>query len=173
MAPACALTAAHAPAGAALESADLFGFAHLRPFPFRLADHPRLSYHAGGLGAAVAPEIAAASGRPFLLVPRNLEVRMSVVVSTIFDLKTDREEEFIRRWRALALFFIQQPGFVRVHLNRSLERRGHFLLIAEWASQADYKEAMRQPQLGELARDFPAEYQIAVYETVVALARPG
>ncbi len=98
---------------------------------------------------------------------------MSVFVSTVFTSKTGDEDEFIRRWRALALFFIQQPGFLRVNLNRSLERRGHFLLTAEWATLADYQEAIRQPQLREVARDFPAEYAISLYETVAALARPG
>ncbi len=75
--------------------------------------------------------------------------------------------------RALALFLIQQPGFLRVHLNRSLERRGHFLLIAEWASQGEYREAMSQPQLTALVRDFPADYQISLYEPVVGLVRPN
>ena len=98
---------------------------------------------------------------------------MSVLVSTVFTLKTGDEDEFIRRWRALAVFFIQQPGFIRVNLNRSLERGGHFLLTAEWATLADYREAVRQAQLRELARDFPAEYAISLYETVAALARPG
>jgi heme-degrading monooxygenase HmoA len=98
---------------------------------------------------------------------------MSVLASTIFTLKTDDEGEFVRRWRALALVFIRQPGFIRVNLNRSLQQRGHFLLTAEWATLADYQEAMRQPQLQELARDFPADYAISLYETVVALARPA
>ena len=98
---------------------------------------------------------------------------MSMLASTVFTLKTADEEEFVRRWRALTLFFIQQPGFIRVNLNRSLERGGHFLLTAEWATLASYQEAIRQPQPRELARDFPAEYAISLYETVVALARPG
>jgi quinol monooxygenase YgiN len=98
---------------------------------------------------------------------------VTLVASAPFTLKTHREEEFIRRWRALALFLIQQPGFLRVHLNRSVERRGHFLLIAEWASQAEYREAMSKPEVRALAQDFPADYQISLYETVVGLARPG
>lgn len=98
---------------------------------------------------------------------------MSVVVSTVFDLTTDVEEEFIRRWRALALGFIQQPGFLRVHLHRSLERRGHFLLIAEWASLEDFRAAMGRPELKVLAKEFPADYRISLYETVVGLARPA
>jgi len=66
-----------------------------------------------------------------------------------------------------------QPGFLGVHLNRSLERPGHFLLIAEWASQTDYRQALSHSQLRDLVRDFPAQYQISLYEPVVGLARPA
>ena len=52
---------------------------------------------------------------------------------------------------------------MRVHLNRCLERRGHFLLGAEWASEAEYRQAMSQPQLKTLARGFPAEHQTSLY----------
>lgn len=98
---------------------------------------------------------------------------MSVVCSTVFHVKAGREKEFIQRWRGVAPFLVQQPGFVRVHLHRSLEHRGRFLPIAEWASQAAFREALGQPQLKELARDFPAEHEISLYETAVGLARPA
>ena len=41
---------------------------------------------------------------------------------------------------------------MRVHLYRSLEHRGRFLLVAEWASQAEHRAALGRPQFRELAR---------------------
>lgn len=73
-------------------------------------------------------------------------VRGPVILIIKFNVKPEEAEQFLKAWRADALYFKQQPGFISAQLHRGIGKSSVFLNYAVWEYTDYFKQAINSPQ---------------------------
>ena len=67
---------------------------------------------------------------------------MPVTLMNVFLVPKEREEEFLREWKATTEVFRQKPGFIETHLHRNSgtgNQTFQFINVARWTSAEAWK----------------------------------
>ena len=68
----------------------------------------------------------------------------SLVLINPFEVPQGQEQEFLKRWQAVAELLQQAPGFLLTRLHESLDpqARFRFINVAEWESPQHFQAAI-------------------------------
>ncbi len=92
----------------------------------------------------------------------------NVMLINPFEVPAGTEEAFLRGWEAARDFLLRQPGYVATRLHGSLDpaARFRFVNVAEWATPADFRAAVRHPDFVQLQQALPFTSYPSLYEVI-------
>ena len=92
----------------------------------------------------------------------------NVILMNVFEVPTDRDEEFLQHWETARDFMQHQKGYIATRLHRSLNAsaRFRFVNVAEWETAEDFQAAFSHPDFTKLRECVPFVHYPSLYEVI-------
>jgi len=92
------------------------------------------------------------------------------VLMNPFVIEETAVDNFLDRWKLVADYLSQQPGFIETELHRGLSDQKHWFNYAKWTSIEDFQLAISTPEFKRLTDNFPGEGQPRLYSVQVKIS---
>lgn len=87
----------------------------------------------------------------------------SVVLMNSFQVKSDRADTFLTRWKSIAEYMKRQPGFISANLHRGVQNETSWFNYAEWETADAFNKAVQKDEFKKLSENFPGEGSPGLY----------